>query len=183
MHKVHQFLDYAATHPDAIITYRAFNMILAAHSDASHLSESKARSRAGGHFFMSDNSAVPPNNGSVLTISQIIKAVMSSAAESELGSLLISCIEAIPARHALEAMGHKHPPTPIQTDKATALGFVTNNIASKRLKSMDMKPHCLRCRISQKHFATIGNRSQTTWATTSLNTIQPSMLEQSAGYT
>ena len=50
MHKVHQFLDYAATHPGAIITYRASSIILAAHSDASYLSESKARSRPGGNF-------------------------------------------------------------------------------------------------------------------------------------
>ena len=134
MHKVHQFLDYAATHPDGIIAYCAYNMILAAHSDPSYLSESKARSRAGGHFFMSDYSAVPPNNGSVFTISQIIKAVMSSAVEAELGALFINCIESIPACHSLETMGHKHPPTPIKTDNTTALGFVTNNIASKRLK-------------------------------------------------
>ena len=33
--KVKQFLDYAATHPDAIVTYQASNMVLAAHSDAS----------------------------------------------------------------------------------------------------------------------------------------------------
>ena len=131
MHKVHQFLDYAATHPDAIIMYRASNMILAAHSDTSYLSELKARSRAGGHFFMSNDSAVPPNNGSVLTIYRIIKAVMSSAAEAKLVALLINCREEIPARQALEAMGHKQPSTPIQTDNTTALRIVTNNIASK----------------------------------------------------
>ena len=48
MKKVKQFLDYAATHPDAIITYRARDMVLAVNSDTSYLSESKARSRAGG---------------------------------------------------------------------------------------------------------------------------------------
>ncbi|KAL7474069.1 hypothetical protein ACHAW6_000594, partial [Cyclotella cf. meneghiniana] len=53
--KIHQFLDYAMTHPNAIITYRASNMTLAVHSDASYLSETKARSRAGGHFFLSEN--------------------------------------------------------------------------------------------------------------------------------
>jgi hypothetical protein len=36
--KVKQFLDFAATHPDAIVTYQASNMVLAAHSDASYLS-------------------------------------------------------------------------------------------------------------------------------------------------
>ena len=101
---------------------------------------------------MSNNSAVPPNNGAVLTVAQIVKAVMSSAAEAELGALFINCREAIPARHALEEMGHKQPPTPMQTDNTTALGVVTNNIASKRLKSMDMKFHWLRCRATQGQF-------------------------------
>jgi hypothetical protein len=41
---VHQFLDYAVTHPDAIITYKASSMVLAGHSDASYLSETNARS-------------------------------------------------------------------------------------------------------------------------------------------
>eukprot|EP00804_Cyclotella_cryptica_P009391 CCRYP_018074-RA/>CCRYP_018074-RA protein AED:0.17 eAED:0.15 QI:0/0/0/0.75/0/0/4/0/1210 len=59
MSKVHQFLDYAMTHPDAMITYRASNMILAVHSDASYLSETKARSRAGGHFFLSEDDPSP----------------------------------------------------------------------------------------------------------------------------
>ena len=150
--KVKQFLDYAATHPDAIITYRASNMVLAGHSDASYLSESKARSRAGGHFFLSKDSENPPNNGPVLTVAQIIKNVMSSAAEAELGALYINCREAIPARHALEYMGHKQPPTPMQTDNTTALGIVNDNIASKRLKSMDMRFHWLRCRAAQAQF-------------------------------
>ena len=33
--KIKQFLDYAATHPDAIVTYNASDMVLAGHSDAS----------------------------------------------------------------------------------------------------------------------------------------------------
>jgi hypothetical protein len=49
---VYQFLDYATTQPDAIITYQASDMVLASHSDASYLSETNAHSRAGGHFFM-----------------------------------------------------------------------------------------------------------------------------------
>ena len=152
LEKVRFFLDYAATHPDAIVTYRPSDMVLVGHSDASYLSESKARSRAGGHFFMSTDTADPPNNGAVLTVAQIIKNVMSSAAEAELGALFINCREAIPARHALLEMGHPQPPTPMQTDNTTALGVVTNNIASKRLKSMDMKLHWLRCRSAQEQF-------------------------------
>ncbi len=74
-------------------------MVLAGHSDASYLSETNARSRAGGHFFMSNNEAIPSNNGATLTILQIIKAIMSSAAEAEIKALYINCKEAIPAQH------------------------------------------------------------------------------------
>jgi hypothetical protein len=51
MKQIKQFLDYAATHLDAIVTYHASDMVLARHSNASYLSKSNARSRAGRHFF------------------------------------------------------------------------------------------------------------------------------------
>jgi hypothetical protein len=94
---VNQFLDYATRHLDAIITYQASYMILAGHSNASYLLETNAHSRAGGHFFMSNDDAIPSNSGAILTILPIIKAVMSSAAEAEIGALYINCREAIPA--------------------------------------------------------------------------------------
>lgn len=154
MEKVKQFLDYAATHPEAVITYRASDMVLAGHSDASYLSETRARSRAGGHFFMSENETFPAPNGAVLTVAQIIKAVMSSAAEAEIAALYINAREAIPMRHLLEEMGHKQPPTPLQTDNSTALGVVTSTIQPKRTKAMDMRFHWLRCRENQEQFRT-----------------------------
>ncbi len=46
------FLDFMATQEDAVLTYRASDMVLAIHSDASYLSEPKSCSRAGGHMFM-----------------------------------------------------------------------------------------------------------------------------------
>ena len=73
----------------------------------SYLTESKARSRAGGHFFLSSNKENAENNGAVLNISKIMKNVMSSAAEAEIGALFINTRQAIPARRALEDMGHK----------------------------------------------------------------------------
>jgi hypothetical protein len=152
MRKTKQLLDYVATHPDAILSFKASDMILAVHSDASYLSEAQARSRAGGHFFCSNNSDDPPNNGAILNISQIIKAVMSSAAEAELGALYINAREAVPLRQLLMEMGHKQPPTPIQTDNSTALGVVTNNIQPRRTKAMDMRFHWLRDRKTQEQF-------------------------------
>jgi hypothetical protein len=97
MTKIKQFLDFAVTHPDAVITYHASDMVLAGHSNALYLSKSNAQSRAGGHFFMSKNVETPPNNGVVFTILQIIKAVMSLVAEAKIGALYINCCEAVPA--------------------------------------------------------------------------------------
>jgi hypothetical protein len=87
---------------------------------------------------MSNNSAKPTNNGIILAIAQLIKAVMFSAAEAKVGALYISCREAIPACHTLEFMGHPQPPTPMKMDNTTALGIVDNNVI-KKLKTMDMK--------------------------------------------
>ena len=93
MQKLKQFLDHVATHPYAIITYHASDMSLADHSDASHLYETKTRSRVDAHLFMFNNTEFPPNNEAVLTTSKTIKFVMSSAADAELGSLFINSKE------------------------------------------------------------------------------------------
>jgi hypothetical protein len=47
------FSNYCATHPESEIRFVASDMILHIHSDASYLTEPDARSRAGGHFFLS----------------------------------------------------------------------------------------------------------------------------------
>jgi hypothetical protein len=50
--RVNQFLNYMWAHPNAKIRYRASDMILYVHSDASYLSAPKACSHAGGNFFL-----------------------------------------------------------------------------------------------------------------------------------
>jgi hypothetical protein len=125
------FLDYMASQEEAILTYKASDMVLAIHSDASYLSKPKARSRAGGHMFMSANNKIPTNNGAVLNISQIIRAVMSSAAEAKLGALFINAKTAVSMRHTLKELGHPQPRTPIQTDNKTANNLLTNKIMPK----------------------------------------------------
>ncbi len=152
MERCKQFLDYMASQDDAILTFKASNMALAIHSDASYLSEAKARSRAGGHMFMSNTDEIPPNNGAVLNISQIIRAVMSSAAEAELGALFINAKTAVSIRHTLVELGHPQPRTPIQTDNSTAHALLTNKILPKALKAMDMRFHWLRDRAAQGQY-------------------------------
>jgi hypothetical protein len=152
MARVRQLLDYCASQDEAVLTYRASDMVLAIHSDAGYLNESKARSRAGGHFFLSSDVQNPPNNGAVLTVAQIIDAVMSSAAEAELGALFINAKEAVHLRRILSEMGHPQPRTPIQTDNSTAEGVVNSRVRPKRTKSMDMRFEWLLDRERQGQF-------------------------------
>ena len=104
--KMLYFLDYVATHPDAIITYKKSNMILAIHSDASYLTEPRSRSRAGGHFYFTEDKEEDFNNGPVHNVAQIIRNVMTLAADAEIGALYTNSRQAIPARQLLEEMGH-----------------------------------------------------------------------------
>jgi len=152
MERVQQLLDYAASQEDAVLTYHASNMVLAIHSDAGYLNETKSRSRAGGHFFLSSDSQVPQNNGAILTIAQIIDAVMSSAAEAELGALFINAKEAVHLRRILLEMGHPQPRTPIQTDNSTAEGVINARVRPKRTKAMDMRFEWLLDRQQQGQF-------------------------------
>ena len=86
-------LDYPATNPDATIRFHASDMILNKYSDASYLSAKNAKSRASGHFFLV---SVPKDgepitlNGVIHTLCTILKCVVSSAAEADLGTLLMN---------------------------------------------------------------------------------------------
>ena len=71
-------INYTASYPDATIRYCASDMVLHINIDASFLSEPRALSRAGGHYFLSDRSPNPlftPQtdttlNGPIFTISK-----------------------------------------------------------------------------------------------------------------
>jgi hypothetical protein len=151
---MHHFLQYAATYPDAGITYYASDMLLYVHSDGSYLSEVAAGSRAGGFFFLSnhDPDDTPPINGSVLEISHMFHVKLSSAAEAEYGSAFINCQAAEPLRRTLHDMGYPQPATPVQSDNECAVGLANNTVKQKRSQAMDMRFHWIRDRIRQGHF-------------------------------
>jgi hypothetical protein len=146
MQRTLQLLNYLATQEEAVLSYHASNMVLAVHSNASYLSKPKTQSQAGGHFFLSSNTTVPPNNGAILNIAHIIKNVMSSATEAELAGLYIMACKAfyIRIRIILEELGHIQPPTPLQTDNAMADGVINGKVQPKQTKAMDMRFHWLR---------------------------------------
>jgi hypothetical protein len=70
-------------------------MILHIDSDASYLSENKAKIRAGGLFYMGNTTKNDKKltNGAILIVSKVIKNVTSSAAEAEIGAVFINAKE------------------------------------------------------------------------------------------
>ena len=67
--KLNHFLDYCATHNVATIRYYASDMILWVHSDAGYNNSNNARSRAGGHFYLGNESKnEEKKNGAILKI-------------------------------------------------------------------------------------------------------------------
>jgi hypothetical protein len=147
-----QLLDHLALHPNDGTTYKASKMILAAHSDASYLSETKSRSRAGAHIFLSNDDPIPQSNGPVLSIAAVMRSVYASAGEAELAALFKCAQEMVPLRNALTEMGWPQPRSPIQVDNTTATGYVNNTIITRRIKSLDMRLNWLKDRESQDQF-------------------------------
>ena len=121
-------------------------MILDGHSDAGFNNETKARSRSGAHIFLSENESIPLWNGPVLTIAQMMKYVISSAAEAEMTDLFLTAKEMVPLRHNLTEMGWKQPPTPVHSDNSTAVGMTNCTLIPIKSKSWDLRLNWLRCR-------------------------------------
>jgi hypothetical protein len=124
-----QLLDYLATHPNATIRYHASNMILHIHNGASYLSVSHAHSRLGGLFFLGNN---PPEhdklNGCILNVASVIKKLVASAAESEVGACFHNAQSGAPLRVTLTEVGHIQPLTGLHTDNSTAFGILNETI-------------------------------------------------------
>jgi hypothetical protein len=80
MEKENQLLDYCTRQEEVIITYNKSKIILVVHSDAGYCNEKNLRSRAGGHFFLSNEDKFPPNNGAIFT----------NAAKAKLGALYLN---------------------------------------------------------------------------------------------
>jgi hypothetical protein len=158
-----QLINYAAARPDATVRYHVSDMYLHVHSDASYLSEASARSRAGGIFFLSKRPPIPPSqqhqppppppqNGAIHIISTIMRNVMASTMEAELGALFHNARDRIPLRTTLIEMGHDQAATPIQTDNACAASVANETVKQRRSKAIDMRFYWIRDRIKQGQF-------------------------------
>ena len=152
---VQHFLQYAATYPEAELTYHASDMRLVVWSDASYLSESKSRSRAGGLHYLSSSGepTSAPVNGAIEAISTIIPTVVSAASEAELAGLFLNGQAAVSTRHTLADLGYPQNATPIITDNTTAMGIANRTVRLKRSKAVDMRYHWIRDRADLGEYA------------------------------
>jgi hypothetical protein len=155
MDAVSHLLEYCSTKPDAALRYYASDMQLKIHSDASYVSEPRAKSRIGGYFFLgnSKHSQCPSlSNGTLLCQSTVLKHVVSSVAEADYGALFINAKTGTVTCETLKDMGHPQDATELKADNNTADGIANKNVLQKRSKAMDMRYYWIQDRIEQGQF-------------------------------
>ena len=100
-----------------------------------------ARSRATGYTYLgNDKNNKQILNGPISIITKIIKGkiikeVMSSAAEAEIGALYMNARQLLPLQVTCKELGHPQPVTPMQTDNNTASGIINGTINQARSKA------------------------------------------------
>jgi hypothetical protein len=114
----------------------------------------KPKAEQGGFFYMGSSTKTDkkPTDGAILIFSKVLKHVMSSAAEAEIGAVFINAKEGAVLRTTLEELGHPQPPTPMETDNTTATGYSNGTIKQKCKKSMDMRFYWIKDRVKQGQF-------------------------------
>jgi len=135
-------LDYVATHPNAEVLYKASDITLKVHSNASYLNEDQARSSHGGYFFLGwKQHDIDPLqlNGCILAAVGLLKLVAASAAESELGGLFCNAQDVTIMRLTLSEMGCPQRPIDAYVDNSTACGAANSTIKKQRSRAMNMR--------------------------------------------
>jgi Reverse transcriptase (RNA-dependent DNA polymerase) len=153
--EVERFLQYANKWPNATMRVRASNMKLVCHSDGSYLSESEARSRAGGMLFLGDCEDNDAPNAPVCFLSVIIKTVVTSATAAEYAAAFIVGQAAISIINTLGDLGYPQSETEIFCDNLCAVGIANNSFNLKRTKTIDMRFHWLRDQVKLRVFKVI----------------------------
>lgn len=147
-----RLLQYCARFPNNALVFTACDMRLFIQSDASYLSRPKARSVAGGIFYLGNNNQPTTINGPCLTLSTIIPVVVSSVAEAEYAAVFMNAKEGASLRTILDSLGFPQPTTDILCDNKCAVGLASDTVTPKKTKSIDMQFHWIRDRVRQKQF-------------------------------
>jgi hypothetical protein len=155
MDAVNHLLDYCSTKPHAAIRYFASYMQLKIHSDASYLSEPKAKSCIGGYFFLGNSKhskCTPLSNGPLMCQSTVLKYVVSSVTEAEYGAIFVNAKTGTVTQESLREMVHPQDATELKTYNTTADRIANKTFIPKRSKAMDMRYYWIQDRIEQGQF-------------------------------
>ena len=137
----HMLMDYLATHPNATLRYHKSDMQLHLDTDAAYLVAPGSKTRVAGYFYLSQrykqlpSTPHPPINAPVHIECQLLKHIVSSAAEAETAGIFHNSTTAIPIKNMLEALDHKQHAIPIKTDNSTATAFSNSTLKEKRSKN------------------------------------------------
>jgi hypothetical protein len=150
MKDVHRFLQYAASFPNGQLVFKASKMKLFIHSDASYLSESKSRSRAGCYPYLGDTEH--SHNASLGSLSQIMPNVLSSVAEAEYAALFTCALRGCILQNILYDLGYPQMGTLISCDNTTAADAANRTIRMRKLQTTAMRHHWIQDRVQSGQF-------------------------------
>ena len=85
-------------------------------------------------------------------VAKILKMITRPAMETEVAGTFYNAKEVLPFRVTLAEMGHPQPPTPMEVDNETAIGFIKITMKQKRSKSIDMIFYWVRDRVNHNQF-------------------------------
>ena len=80
-----------------------------------------------------------PFNAPFNVVANILKRITSSAMETKVAATFYNAKESLPLKVTLAEMGHPQPPTPMEVDNETAIGFLKITMKQKRSKAIDMR--------------------------------------------
>ena len=83
---------------------------------------------------------------------------MMSATKAELTAWYIMSRESVYIQIILEEMGHKQPPTPLETNNKMTDAMINGKVQEKTNKSNDMRFHLQRGRECQQQFRITGGQ-------------------------
>ena len=145
-----RIVQYLSKYPSNKLVYKASDMILHSHSDASYLSRTKSRSVGGGFHYLGWRNQPNRLNGPLHTTSYIIPVICQAVLEAEYGACFHNGKIIARLRTILESFGYKQPQTPLQCDNQCAVGLANDTLAARKSKSIDMNFHWIRDRVRQK---------------------------------
>ena len=164
-------LNFCVNNCNPKFRYYASNMQLCGHTDISYLSVSKVRAFAAAYFYLSieygtllrpDHESKTPTrpNGAVHVMLKVMRQVLSSAMEAEVGATFYGCQDAVPLRNTLDNLGHVQGETLIITDNECCEGILNETVKQRRLKAMDMRFYWVKFRITQGQFKLLWQSGQ-----------------------